>query len=107
MLILVEQLSPISLKLQFNEDELNHPLFQITLNKMYGIDNFDVSANNTSIDIEVEQMQSSYDVVGQTVDDIRELWCGDVIFQYDNQGNPLPKDLSECPCFIIGEARSG
>jgi hypothetical protein len=38
--------------------------------------------------------ESTYNVIGQSVDDIRQMWCGDVI---------PDSDLSGCPCFILGQ----
>jgi len=102
MIIMIKQVDPIVIQLSFTEEEAQHPLFSSTLNEMYQNTDYDISGNDENVNVEIQQ-DLYYDITGQTVDDIRELWCGDVVFEYDGEGNPLPKDLSNCPCFKIGE----
>jgi len=102
MIITIKSLEPSILQITFTQTELQHSLFQATLNKMYNSDEYDTHKKDDNINVTLLN-ENSYEVIGQTVDEIRELWCGDVLFTYDGEGNPLPKDLSKCPCFILGQ----
>ena len=91
-----------TLQLTFTPTELTHPLFHSVLNKMYASNDYDAHKHQEDINVDLPET-STYTIIGSTVDILRELWCGDVVFQYDPDGNQLPKDLTGCPCFIIGQ----
>jgi hypothetical protein len=100
MQIIVKQVIPITVELDFSDEELQNLLFSPTYDKMSSTEGYTVNEIEQSVTIEVESNDENE--LGKVVDDLRELWCGDVVFEYDNHGNPLPKDLSNCPCFKIG-----
>lgn len=102
MIITIKQAEPSILQLTFTANELKNSLFTATLNKMYNSTDYDVHKSGDDVDV-TNIVQNTFEVVGQAVDSIRELWCGDVVFSYDAEGKPLPKDLSKCPCFKIGD----
>lgn len=95
MLIQQLQENPIVLQLVFTESELTNSLFTTVLNKMYNSNDYDASKKDN--DVTVTNLDANtFQVLGESIDEIRELWCGDVI-QDPN------KDLGKCPCFILGD----
>lgn len=95
MLIQQLQENPIILQLVFTNAELQNSLFTTTLNKMYNGDDYD--ANKKGNDVTVTNLDANtFQVLGESIDEIRELWCGDVIQDAD-------KDLSKRPQFILGD----
>jgi hypothetical protein len=69
-----------------------------------------ITNTNITIEIPIPEGESVMQVLGRQVDILREEYCGDVQNTYeddlkDDEGNPIPdnKDLSDCPCFKIGE----
>jgi hypothetical protein len=81
-----------TLQLTFTTDELTSSLFKSTLNKMYNSDDYDTHKHGDDVNVDLGE-ESTYNIIGQSVDDIRQMWCGDV--------SP-DSDLTGCPCFIIG-----
>ena len=96
MIIIQSEINPNQLIIQLTQAEEQNTLYTDTVNKLKELYP-QITEENTTITID------GITNVGQTVDAIRELFCGDVIFEYDESGNPLPKDLSGCPQFALGE----
>ena len=94
MIIIQSEINPNQLIIRFTSEEQQNSLYHCTVEQLKTVyptimeDGTDIIVDNITI--------------GQTVDSIRELFCGDVLFEYDNEGNQLPKDLSKCPQFILG-----
>jgi hypothetical protein len=82
-----------TLQLTFTSNELSSPLFKSTLNKMYNCDDYDTHKHGDDVNIDLGG-ESTYNVIGQSVDDIRQIWAGDVYL------DDIPVN---CPFFIIGE----
>ena len=80
------------LLLEFTAEEIESPLFSSTLNRMRNLDELEVHKTGELVSVQVIDADS-YETFGVAVDDIRELWMGDVV--------PGPKDLSNCPCFTF------
>ena len=107
MIITVESMTPPVLVLTFTKKELEHELFKTVMNKLYRANDLDAHKEDETVTI---QLDGTYRIIGEQVDTIRELWCGDVTYTYKEElttkdGQPIPdkKDLTNCPCFIIGE----
>lgn len=120
MKIIVLDYNTMHLLLEFTEDELKHPLFSSTLSRMRNNDGFEVHKSSKLVSVQVIDFDS-VETIGMAVDDIRELWMGDVVFDYesveispvilDDDGNIVSeavteiqrkvKDLSKCPCFTF------
>jgi hypothetical protein len=111
MIINVLSLLPVvDLQLVFTPEELEHPLFYSTMSKMYDSEEYIAHKKNENVNITLNTTNNTFEILGKSVDEIRELWCGDVEYTYeegltDDEGNPIPdpKDLSHCPCFVLGE----
>ena len=101
MFITIIQDDPMTINLQFNPTELEHPLFQPTLTIMKNNEDYIIAVNSNIVTVQL--VNHDPNLTGSIVDDLRELWCGDVYYQYDENEHSLPKDLSNCPCFVIGE----
>jgi ABC-type antimicrobial peptide transport system ATPase subunit len=96
MIIIQSEINPNQLIIQFTQAEQQNTLYVSTVNQLKELYS-QINEENTTITVD------DITNVGQTVDTVRELFCGDVIFEYDESSNPLPKDLSDCPLFTLGE----
>lgn len=111
MIINVLSVDPVvDLQLVFTQEELEHPLFQNTMSKMYDNDDYIAHKKNENVNITLNTTNNTFEILGRSVDEIRELCCGDVKYTYnegltDTQNNPIPdpKNLTSCPCFVLGE----
>lgn len=81
------------LLLEFTGEEIQSPLFSSTLNRMRNLDELEVHKTGELVSVQVVDADS-YETIGLAVDDIREIWMGDVVQLPD-------KDLSNCPCFTF------
>ncbi|MCE7699714.1 MAG: hypothetical protein K8E24_013175 [Methanobacterium paludis] len=88
MQIIQTQQEPIALQLVFTANELKNSLFEQAKETMTSQYTTTVQ-DSTIIVTGINDLQSS-------IDNIRELWCGDVT-QDPN------KDLSKCPRFVLGD----
>lgn len=96
MIIIQSEINPNQLVIRFTAGEQQNSLYTSTVTQLKA-EYQDITEEGT--DIIVDNITN----IGKAVDSIRELFCGDVIFEYDESGNPLPKDLSNCPQFVLGE----
>jgi len=95
MIIIQSEINPNQLIIRFTSEEQQNSLYTGTLNQLKTVYP-EITENMT--DIIIDNITN----IGQTVDSIRELFCGDVLFEYDNECNQLPKDLSNNTQFILG-----
>jgi len=83
--------NPSILELKFTENEEQNPLFQTALNKIRSL--FDSVGEDGTVNVEVTDA-GTLQLIGQSVDMLRQILCGDVDPTYV---------ISECPCFILGD----
>ncbi|MFZ3130710.1 MAG: hypothetical protein WA125_06300 [Desulfosporosinus sp.] len=106
------------LLIEFTEEETTHPLFLSTVSRFRNKDEFEIHKAGELITVNMLD-PDAIQTIGVAVDDIRELFMGDVVFDYeevevepailDEEGEIIvpatteirqkPKDLSNCPCF--------
>ncbi len=84
----------ITLQLVLTEEELENSLFNTVMQKMYNNNNYTAHKKDNTVNVTLNEDYSTLENMGQTVDSIRQLWCGDV----DPEA-----DLTSCPKFILGE----
>jgi hypothetical protein len=89
MKIIVKSVDPTILELEFTKEELLHPSFTTVLNRMRNKDSLEVHKTGGLVSVEVID-SDSYQTIGLAVDEVRNLWMGDI----PNQTPP-----SDCPRF--------
>lgn len=89
MKIILKSTEPTILELEFTSDELLHPQFNTILNRMRNQEDLEIHKKGELVSIEVLD-SDSYQTIGLAVDEVRNLWMGDI----PNQTPP-----SDCPRF--------
>jgi hypothetical protein len=93
MRIFLKQIEPQILELDFKESELADPIFDTALSRLRNIDEFEVHKKAEIVTVTVID-EDSYQVTGASVDEVRQIFCGDILED---------ADLSKCPQFLIGD----
>ena len=89
MKIIVKSVEPTILELEFTKEELSHPSFSTVLNRMRNKDSLEVHKTGGLVSVEVLD-SDSYQTIGFTVDEVRNLWMGDI---------PGVTPYKDCPRF--------
>jgi len=100
MLIYIKDAETFKLQLDFTEDELTHNNFNKTITSLIGNTGLHVKRDYPIITV-YPKNKVTFTNIGQLVDYVRELFIQDVNFEYDEQAELLPKDLSECCQFTF------
>jgi hypothetical protein len=100
MLIYIKDAETFKIQLDFTEDELTHNKFNKTINSLVGNSGLHVKRDYPIVTV-TPKNKVTFTNIGQLVDYVRELFIQDVVFEYDEVGERLPKDLSECCQFTF------
>jgi hypothetical protein len=100
MLIYIKDAETFKIQIDFTEDELSNNKFNKTINSLVGNSGLHVKRDYPIVTV-TPKNKVTFTNIGQLVDYVRELFIRDVVFEYDEQGEKMPKDLSECCQFTF------
>lgn len=89
MKIILKSTEPTILELEFTSEELLHPQFNTILNRMRNQEDLEIHKKGELVSVEVLD-SDSYQTIGLAVDEVRNLWMGDI---------PGVTPYKDCPQF--------